>query len=291
MHRSLRRTSQAWPLLWAGALWGNGHAQVKKAEVAQWQSGGVLLPAMSSSRLRLCVRHIHPRRRSGVNGRVGGLKQRSARGRHRVPHVNLARLLLRNGVGEAETDRLIELGVDELAAGVPALLCAYPLVETTVMEYVRHSQERLIAPPVLERLKATFGGEKGVERQLVRLLDLRRDRPQAAHGYGPRNVVKLLRHLRGLDLARLHLRQRYLLGVEAQDTSLADASLRDYGATAVFNGVITLAMSADGVYGAVADGRGAVQVWAAGGSYPKAEALQWLIAALARHHALTPARS
>jgi hypothetical protein len=60
---------------------------------------------------------------------------------------------------------------------------------------------------------------------LLALLEGWRDRPHAEQGYGPGNVVNLLRLLRGdlsgLDLGRLALRQAYLAGVEAQNTSLA----------------------------------------------------------------------
>ena len=66
---------------------------------------------------------------------------------------------------------------------------------------------------------------------LLALLEGWRDRPHAEQGYGPGNVVNLLRLLRGdlcgLDLGRLALRQTYLAGVEAQNTSLVGAHLSD----------------------------------------------------------------
>ena len=66
-----------------------------------------------------------------------------------------------------------------------------------------------------------------------------REQPPVEQGYGPGNVVNLLRllrgHLRGLDLARLAIRQAYLQGVDVQDTSLAGARSRTVLFTETFD--------------------------------------------------------
>ena len=66
-----------------------------------------------------------------------------------------------------------------------------------------------------------------MEGELCSLLAPLRGWPQQSQGYGPANLVALLRllrgHLRGLDLSRLALRGVSLQGVELQDATLAGA--------------------------------------------------------------------
>jgi len=66
---------------------------------------------------------------------------------------------------------------------------------------------------------------------LLALLDRLQTQENDVEGYGPANVLALLRelraHLRGLDLSHLSIRGAYLQGVEMQDASLARASLRE----------------------------------------------------------------
>jgi hypothetical protein len=68
-----------------------------------------------------------------------------------------------------------------------------------------------------------------MEEQLLSLLAQLREQAEYAQGYGPANLVALLRehrgHLRGLDLSGLAIHGAYLQGVEMQDASLAGAAL------------------------------------------------------------------
>ena len=92
----------------------------------------------------------------------------------------------------------------EILAGEPALLVSHALVKARAKDYVRRSQERLIAQPLLERLRGSFDWARAEcrETRCTALLDsdgaAGRRRKQ---GYGPGNVVNLLRLLRG-DSAR-----------------------------------------------------------------------------------------
>ena len=86
-----------------------------------------------------------------------------------------------------------------------------------------------VPQPLLERLSGSLGSAAAVERQLLALLGRWRGQPAAEQGYGPGNVINLLRllrgDLRGLDFSRLAIRHAYLQEVEAQDASLAGAHL------------------------------------------------------------------
>src|SRR5439155_537164 len=84
---------------------------------------------------------------------------------------------------------------------------------------LEQTQERLLLAPLLGRLEGVYQGRAEVEGQLRALLDGLRERAEEAQGYGPANLVALLRllrgDLRGLDLSQLSqlsLRGVYLQG-------------------------------------------------------------------------------
>ena len=141
-------------------------------------------------------------------------------------------------------------------------LIQYGLEQAGIGEYIRQMQERLLIAPLLTELRGAYprrayaarqaqdtgsgprtrstqstGSAQGtipttpVEEQLLSLLGELRELPYEAQGYGPANLIALLRvqrgHLSGLDLPRLCLRRAYLQGIEMQDTSLAGALIRD----------------------------------------------------------------
>ena len=166
---------------------------------------------------------------------------------------------------EYVTDQLIERAADEFDRGQLALLHSRPLVKAQAKDYVRRSQERLIAEPILERVVARSGGRRAAEQRLLALLDHLRDRPTEEQGYGPGNLVNLLRllrgDLRGADLSGLHLRQAFLQEVDAQDASLARAHLSEAVIADAFSYPTCVALSADGAYLAAGTTTGEVCLW------------------------------
>ncbi|HWE63489.1 MAG TPA: helix-turn-helix domain-containing protein, partial [Chloroflexota bacterium] len=163
---------------------------------------------------------------------------------------------------EYVTTLLVEALAREILAGEPALLVSHALLKAAAKDYVRHSQERLIAQPLLERLSGSLGNAAAVERRLLVVLSLWRGRSAEEQGYGPGNVVNLLRllrgDLRGLDLSRLAIRHAYLQGVEAQDASLTGAHLSEVVLAEGFNYPTAVALSADGAYLVVGTSTGEV---------------------------------
>jgi hypothetical protein len=153
-------------------------------------------------------------------------------------------------------ERLVEALVQEIMAGQPGLLSSHAVVQATGKDYVRRSQERLVA---------ACGGAVGAERRLSGLLQGWRDRPPEEQGYGPGNVVNLLRllrrDLRGLDLSRLALRQAYLQGVEAQDASLAGSHLAKAVLGEPFAYPVAVALDADGTFLSAGTSTGEVRLW------------------------------
>ncbi len=166
---------------------------------------------------------------------------------------------------EYATERLVERVGGEVLAGEPVLLVRHALVKAQAKEYVRRSQERLIAQPLLEHLRTSLGSAEAVERRLLALLGAWRGRGAEEQGYGPGNVVNLLRllrgDLRGLDLSQLALRQAYLPEVEAQDASQADAHLAEAALAEAFTYPTSVALSADGACLAAGTTMGEVCLW------------------------------
>jgi hypothetical protein len=196
---------------------------------------------------------------------VDGLRRRSLIERGRRP----GSFTLHPVVLEYATAQLIALASGEIEQGRLARLIEHGLSQAHAREYVRQAQERLLVAPLLARLRSAGHSQADVEEQLCSLLDQLRERGEDAQGYGPTNLVALLRmlrgDLRGLDLSRLVLRGVNLQGVEMQDATLSGATLQDTIFTETFDATWAVAISGDGQYWAAASKRGEVRVWEEGG--------------------------
>ncbi len=202
----------------------------------------------------------HTSDRSAVIDAIETLRRRSLVERgERAATFTLQSLVL-----EYVTDQLIETVVDEIRQGEPVLLIEQPLIKAQAKDYVRQTQERLIGTPILQRLTAQSDAADA-ERRLLAVLNAWRGRSAAEQGYGPGNVVNLLRLLRGdlrsLDLSRLSVRQAYLQEAEAQDASLAGTELVETVVAEAFGYPTEVALSADGALLAAAMPTGEVRVW------------------------------
>src|SRR2546421_132707 len=146
-----------------------------------------------------------------------------------------------------------------------AILREQSLSQAQAKDYVRQTQERLLLAPLLARLQSSVPGHVEVEPRLRSLLSEVRERALAVQGYGPANLVALLRllrgDLRGLDLSHLALRGAYLQGVEMQDTTLAGARLCECVLTETFDAITAVAISPSGKFWATGGRRGRVWVW------------------------------
>ena len=102
---------------------------------------------------------------------------------------------------EYVTDRLVDEVCNEITQGRPVQLVEQPLIRAQAKEYVRQSQERLIGESILRKLKLEYGADR-IDLLLTALFEQWRAQSSAEQGYGPGNVVNLLRLHRG------HLRLR-----------------------------------------------------------------------------------
>src|SRR5260370_40144110 len=107
----------------------------------------------------------------------------------------------------------------------------YALEQAQAKDYVRETQVRLLVRPLVERLRAEFASDSRVEDQCLSLLRHLRTEDGNRQGYGPANVISLLKalrsDLRGLDLSQLAIRGAYLQGVGLQDVNLSGAVMRE----------------------------------------------------------------
>ena len=192
---------------------------------------------------------------------VDGLRRRSLIERgQRAGSFTLQSVVL-----EDVTGRLVRTASQEIVQGRLQLLREQSLSQAQAKDYVRQTQERLLLAPLLARLQSSVPGHVEVEPRLRSLLSEVRERALAVQGYGPANLVALLRllrgDLRGLDLSQLALRGAYLQGVEMQDTTLAGARLRECVFTEAFDAITAVAISPSGQYWATGGRRGRVWVW------------------------------
>jgi WD40 repeat protein/transcriptional regulator with XRE-family HTH domain len=173
-----------------------------------------------------------------------------------------ATFTLQSMVLEYVTDRLVETATDEIGRGQTRFLVEQPLIKAQAKEFVRQIQERLIGGAILQRLESGLPSGTG---DLLALLDGWRGRPTQQQGYGPGNVVNLLRlqrgDLRGLDLSRLAIRQAYLAQVDVQGSTLAGSHLAESVLAEAFYFPPAVALSADGALLAAGTSTGEVWLW------------------------------
>ena len=206
-----------------------------------------------------------PLSRAQVMDAVEALRRRSLveRGQRRGSFT------LQSVVLEYATARLIAELAGEIEHGQLARLIEHGLELATIKEYVRQTQQRLLVAPLLAQVRTAYSGRGSVEGQLLAQLNELRTWAGYAQGYGPANLLALLReqrgHLRGLDLSQLSIRGASLQGVEMQDTTLSEATLCDTTFTEALDATRAVAINRDGRDFAAGSWRGKVRVWQQGG--------------------------
>jgi hypothetical protein len=211
------------------------------------------------------------------------LEELSANMTHAVPRgrllealISLRRrcLLERGGQGatfalqpvvlEYVTERLVEQMSHEILELHPELLLHYALLKAQAKEYIRTSQVQLILQPLLTRLLAHLRDRHRVEECLERLTRQLRTLSLAEQGYGGGNIVNLLACLNGAvrekDFSHLAVRQAYLQGVEAQDTSFVGSDLTGSIFTENFEGIMSVDFSSNGIYQAMGSETGQISL-------------------------------
>ena len=176
-----------------------------------------------------------------------------------------ASFTLQSVVMEYVTDALLDQLTEEIVTQALDHLHRYALEQAQAKDYVRQTQVRLLVRPLVERLRAEFASDPRIEDQCLSLLRHMRTEDGSSQGYGPANVISLLKalrsDLRGLDLSRLAIRGAYLQWVQMQDANLSGALMRECVLSEAFDFITAVAISRSGQYWAAISRRGEVRVW------------------------------
>ena len=114
---------------------------------------------------------------------------------------------------EYVTAHFIAALTDEIQQRRLVLLIHHSLSLFQAPDHIREKQERLLLIPLLTHLQYIYPGRIELEEQLLSLLDMLRGWADYVQGYGPANLIALLRlqcgHLPDLDLSHLSIRYSY----------------------------------------------------------------------------------
>jgi WD40 repeat protein len=168
-------------------------------------------------------------------------------------------------VMEYVSDRLIEQMITELSTTELSLFLRCALIKTTVKDYVRESQVRLILQPVADNFCQQFSSLTAQEQQILRILTQLRQSETQQSGYGTGNLINLCTHLQ-LDLTSysfsgLTIRHAYLQQVNLHRVNFAWADFVKSTFTQTFGCVLSVAFSPDGKLLATGDVGNNVSFW------------------------------
>jgi WD40 repeat protein len=176
---------------------------------------------------------------------------------------------LQNVVLEYMNDRFVDTIVEEIQTGQLNLFNSHALFKATAKDYVRDTQIRLIAKPVLARLIEIFGDVAQLETQLQQRLMQIKQQPIAEQGYAGGNLLNLLCQLkvdiRQYDFSNLLIRQAHLQDQILHGVNFAAATFDQTVFTETFGTVLCVAFSADSQRIAMGDTSGNVCLWDAAG--------------------------
>ncbi|MEX0270655.1 NB-ARC domain-containing protein [Leptolyngbyaceae cyanobacterium UHCC 1019] len=169
-------------------------------------------------------------------------------------------------VMEYVTDWLIRQLAIELVMAQTSSLNHYALTKTTVLDYIRESQIRLILQPLIEQLKNSFHhNAERLEQHLRSLLTRLRNVPESNFGYGVGNFINLCLHLQidltGYDFSHSTIRHADLQGATLQQINFQAAHFAQSSFTQIFAGGVWVRFSPDGQRFAIGDTNGKVHIW------------------------------
>jgi WD40 repeat protein len=175
-------------------------------------------------------------------------------------------------VMEYVTGRLIEQFALEFVAKRPNFLNSYALIKTTVKDYIRESQTRLILHPVVDNLCRVFNSTDLLVQQLQTVLALLRSQPSQLAGYSAGNFINLCCYLNldltGYDFSRLTLRHVYLQKKKLRQVNFSQANFVHAVFTQTLGTTFSLAFSADGQWLATGESTGEIHVWRVADAQP-----------------------
>jgi WD40 repeat protein len=170
-------------------------------------------------------------------------------------------------VMEYVTDCFTEKIAAELIEAKLLLFDRHSLIKTTVKEYVRDSQIRLILKPIADRLRKALTDDSSsvaLEAQILKILaEIRQSKTLC--GYATGNLINLCLHLKldltGYDFSNLTIAHAYLQGEHLHRVNFENASFAKTAFTRSFTDILSLAYSCDSRFLAGSDTSGTIYVW------------------------------
>jgi WD40 repeat protein len=167
-------------------------------------------------------------------------------------------------VMEYFTDCLIQQLVEEILSLNLTIFHHYALIKTTVLDYIRESQNRLILSPLIDRLQQSLPNFSRFEQHLQKVLQALRDRPTADLSYGVGNFINLCLQsnidLSRFDFSHLNIRHAYLQGAILRNVNFQGAHFDRSVFTQIF-GSSWIKFSPNGQYFAIGNTNGELQIW------------------------------
>jgi WD40 repeat protein len=168
-------------------------------------------------------------------------------------------------VMEYVSDRLIDQINAELRTAELHVFLHYALIKTTVKEYVRESQVRVILQPIADQFCKTFSSQAALEQQVLRILmSLRRSEVKLS-GYGVGNLINLCIHLQlnltGFDFSGLTIRHACFHETQLHQVNVAAAHFWKCTFTQIFSIIFSVTFSPDGKLLATSDSSGNMRLW------------------------------
>ena len=146
-----------------------------------------------------------------------------------------------------------------------SLFHSHALIKTTVKDFVRASQIRLILQPVADQLRTTCQTSNALEEKIQAILARLRDEATPLFGYGGGNLINLCHHLpfdlTGYDFSHLSIWQADLRQINLHRVNFAYANFAKSSFTQTFGGIISVAFSPEGERLAAGDTHGGIHLW------------------------------
>jgi WD40 repeat protein len=176
-------------------------------------------------------------------------------------------------VMEYVTDRLIEDVARELSTTELSLVVSHALLKTTVKDYVRESQSRLILGAIADKLTTILGSKLAIAQQLQKILtQLRSQSLHTPSGYAAGNLINLCCHLQidltGYDFSNLTIRCAYLPQTNLHRVNFADSEFVKFVFMQTFAAIFAVAFSPDGKLLAIVEANNEIRVWRVADSQP-----------------------
>ncbi|NJL48853.1 MAG: NACHT domain-containing protein [Leptolyngbyaceae cyanobacterium SM2_5_2] len=173
-------------------------------------------------------------------------------------------------VMEYVTEKLVAEVAEEILEQRLQLFASHGLIKATVKDYIRESQVRLIAQPLLDSLLVRLGSASVLNQHCQAIQGLLKQTPTLSTGYGAGNLINLAICLKfdlsGCDLSGLTIRQAHLRGVSLRHVDFSHTQQINTTFTQAFGSVLAVAFSPDGQSLATADNNGKIYHWTVAGS-------------------------